>query len=520
MQEEKNINLVLKEETIDEKPLLTLHGITRQVKRIFVLWIVCALALGLIVGCGSLVLTKSTVKVTAAVEFTFSGVEDGKDPAGNEFDAAKQLRSPVVLKNAMDALGYTNEELNVDDLRNALNVRGVIPEDAIDELTAYKSVLDVSSNAAMSATQAMLNVSYHPSRYIISFVPANVGLSSEEGIAVLDAVMSAYKQYFYETYGYNKALGVAVLAVDYHDYDYERAIDVFDTSLASAQRYVNSLANEDTTGFRSVETGYSFTDLVNAIATLREEDLGWIDSYVTVNNVTKDKNLLLTYYAYLIDNLTLKKTEAETNLISIQESIDNYVKDSIVVVGGEQNGGDMTLSQASEQYDKMINSKLETQATIAACTKDIAYYEQRVSKLRMATSVTTSSQMQELDEQMDKLYEKITALLETVDATATEFYENIASQNAYSVIVPANAESNTIVQNTVMIVLGFEAVLFVVFAAIAVIRAFVLQYRENHLLTEDAAAPDSDQPETDEVVIAVADEKDAETKGKNNKKND
>lgn len=517
MLEEKNINLVLKEEAADEKPLLTLHGIVRQTKRFMALWLVCALALGVIVGCSSLFLTKSTVKISAAVEFTFSGVEDGKDPAGNEFDAAKQLRSPIVLKNALESLGYTNEKLNVDDLRDVLNVNGVVPEDAIDELTAYKSVLDVSVNGAMSAAQAMLNVSYHPSRYIINFVPAKVELSAEEGVEVMNAVLNAYKQYFYETYGYNKALGVAVLAIDYHDYDYERAIEVFDTSLESAQNYVDSLAEEDTTGFRSVETGYSFTDLANAIGTLREEDLDWITSYVTINNVTKDKDMLLTYYAYLIEDLTLKKTEAETNLISVQESIDKYIKDSIVVVGGEQNGKDLTLSQASEQYDKMINRKLETQATIAECTKDIAYYEQRVAELRMTNSIATSSQMQELDEKMDKLYGKITTLLGTVDATAAEFYENVAFQNAYSVIVPPAAERSTVVRNTITTVLVLEVLLLVAFAAIIVIRAFVLQYRENHLAS--AAASSVDETKAEEIVLAVADEKDTETKGKNSKKN-
>ncbi len=511
MQDEKNINLVLKEDAADEKPLLTLRGLAQQVRRFVVLWLVCALALGLIAGCGSLLLTKNTVSVKAAVEFTFSGVEDGKDPAGNEFDAAKQLKSPIVLKNALQELGYADSDLNVDDLRDALNIGGVIPEDAIDELTAYKSVFDIGNNNTMSAVQAMLNVSYHPTRYIISFIPADLNLSEEDGVEVLNAVVTAYKQYFYETYGYNKALGAAVLAIDYHDYDYERAIEVFDSSLESAQRYVSALANEDTTGFRSVETGYSFTDLTNALGTLRNEDLGWITSYVTINNVTKDRDMLLTYYAYLIENLTLKKAEAETNLVSVQESIDKYEKDSIVVVGGDQYGKDLNLSQASDQYDRMINTKLNTQATIAQCTKDIAYYEQRVNDLRMTTTTATNAQMKELDKKMDKLYDKITVLLETVDATAAEFYENVAFQNAYSVVVPATAERNTVMQNTIMIVLVLEVLVFVLFAAIIVIRAFALQYRKNNPLPEEAAITDA--------ADATDAEDTTESKGKNGKKN-
>ncbi len=508
MLDEKNINLVLKDEAADEKPLLTLRGLAQQTKRLFVLWLVCSLVVALIAGGFSYLSAKQITKVNAAVEFTFSGIEDGKDPAGNEFDVATQMKSPVVLKNALDAMGISLEDVSIDDLRGAIKLQGIVPEDAMDELTAYKSVFDVGNTNALSAVQSMLNVTYHPSRYIITFLPSEAGLSAADGVGMLDAILTAYKQYFYETYGYNKALGTAVLAIDYHDYDYERAIDVFDTSLESAQRYVNTLANEDTTGFRSVNTGYTFTDLANALGTLRNEDLDWIASYVTINNVTKDKETLLTYYAYRIENLTLAKTEAESNLVSIQESINSYEKDSVVVVGGDQYGKDLNLSQSSEQYDKMINRKLAAQETISECTKNIAYYEQRVAELRMSTSSATGSQMKELDAQMDKLYAKITTLLETVDATADEFYENVAFQNAYSVVVPPVSSTSGAVRDIISKILVPEVALFVVFAIIVVVRAFVAQYRLNNPMPAAVVAETADD-------AAKAEE---ETERKNDKK--
>lgn len=511
MLEEKNINLVLKEGNSDEKPLLTLRGLAQQTKRIFVLWLVCAVVLGLVSGCAALLLKEKQMRVQAAVEFTFSGVENGKDPAGNEFDAAKQLKSPVVLKNALDTLGYDANTLSVDDLRDNITVKSIIPEDAIDKLLAYKSVFDAGNSNALNAVQAMLNVSYHPTRYIISFDPTEVGVSGEEGTQVMNAVLDAYKQYFYETYGYNKALGTAVLAVDYHDYDYERAIEVFDNSLESAQRYVNTLANEDSTGFRSVATGYSFTDLANALGTLRSEDLGWISSYVTVNNVTKDRDMLLTNYEYRIENLKRQKTAAETNLASIEASIAAYQKDTVLIVGSDKNSSDITFSQASDQYDNMINRKLSTQAEIAECTKDIAYYEERVNELQMASNSATKAQMNYLDEQLDKLYNKITALLETVDATADEFYENVAFANAYSVTVPASISDSGSLSGVITLVLVLEVLLFVVFAMIIVCRAFVQQYRVNNPIAVAEAA--------EEAVPADEEKEQKSAKEKNGKKN-
>lgn len=487
MSEEKNINLVLKQAEDDEKPILTIGGLVQQTKRIFVLWLVMAIILGAVTGCVGLLVGQNNAVAQAAVEFTFNGVESGKDPAGNEFDVTK-MTAPTVLKAALESLQLSEEQVPVDKLRDNITIESVIPSDAIEEIKAFQSVFEVGNSNALSAVQSMLNVSYHPTRYIITLDLNEAGIEKEQGAAVLEAVLTAYKQYFYETYGYNRALGSAVLAVDYHDYDYERAIEVFDASLASAQKYVSALANEDSTSFRSVATGYSFTDLANAIGTLRTEDLGWITSYVTVNNVTKDRDMLLTNYEYRIENLKLQKAAAETNLASIEASIAAYQKDTVLVVGGDSNSTDLTLSQASEQYDNMINRKLNTQAEIAECTKDIDYYEQRVTELRMTTSTTTATQMKELDEQLDKLYAKITALLEQVNITADEFYENVAFANAYSVTVPASVTSSNSGMSLIVMVLLVEVLLFVVFAMIIVIRAFAIQYRKNTTTGEIVAA--------------------------------
>lgn len=96
---------------------------------------------------------------------------------------------------------------------------------------------------------------------------------------------------FYNNYGYNSSLESAVVSIDYTEYDYVDAVDVFDSSLGSLKNYIDELAASDNTRFRS-ETGYTFADLSSSIDTVRNEDLDWISSYITLNNVTKDKKIL------------------------------------------------------------------------------------------------------------------------------------------------------------------------------------------------------------------------------------
>ena len=518
MSEEKNINLVLKNPDDYDKPILTIGGIVSQVKRFFVLWIVVSIVAALITGCCAFLLGRSAATAKAMVEFTFDGIEKGKDPAGNEFEI-QQIKSPAVIEGALDALMYPDDEVDVDSLRNNIKIESVTPSDAIDKMAAYKSVFDIGNSAAMNAVEEMLDVSVYPTRFIITLDLKAAKISKDDGARVLDAILDSYKRYFYETYGYNRALGSAVLAIDYHDYDYERAIDVFDSTLESAQKYVGSLANQDSTSFRSTTTGYSFSDLSSAIGTLRSEDLGWISSYVTINNVTKDKELLLINYQYRIDNLKRQRTAAQSNLESVEASIEKYQKDTVMVMAGANSEtANLTLSQASPQYDQMIDRKLATQAEIAECTKDIDYYEGRIESLNQSTGSTSKAQMELLDAELDKLYEKTNNILNLVESTADEFFANVAFANAYSIIVPSSVENDYSLPNIVLIIAVVEIVIFLAFAMIIVVRAFANQYNENNGVVTVKKAAKAEASKAEEEAEDEADEEKEQKKSNKNKK--
>lgn len=507
MSEEKNINLVLKHDEEDGKPLLTLRGIIEQTKRLFLLWLVLAIVAGVVSGSATLMMKTSNVSVQAIVEFTFDGVEEGKDPKGNEFDPTK-IKSAVVLDDALNSLEM---DIPVDTLRKNIKVRGIMPEEKYQELTGYKSIFDSGNSNAMSAVKAMLGVAYHPTRFQIVLDLDQADIDEEQGTAVMNAILDSYQRYFFETYGYNEALGSAVLAVDYQEYDYERVIEVFDTTLNSAQSYVNSLAAEDGTNFRSVKTGYSFTDLAAALETIRSEDLDWISSYISVNNVTKDKEQLLTYYEYRIQSLQRAKIAAETNLASIQDSIISYQKDPILVMpGGSDSGNATTVGQSSKQYDDMIKKKLEVQEEITQCTKEISYLEYRVAKLQETSSVTSKSQMEVLDKKLDALYTKISDLLNTVNETADEFYENVAYVNACTVIAPATVSVSSHGTDTMNTVILVEALLFAIFALLILCRAFVQQYRLNAGESKEETVAFETNTKAAKEEMTVKEEKNAE----------
>jgi hypothetical protein len=189
---------VLKNPDDYDKPILTFSGIVSQIKRFFVLWIVVSIVAALITGCCTFLLGRSAATAKAMVEFTFDGIEKGKDPAGNEFEI-QQIKSPIVIEGALDALMLPDEEVTVDSIRNNIKIESVMPSDAIDRMAAYKSVFDIGNNAAMNAVEEMLDVSVYPTRFIITLDLKKAKIDKGDGARVLDAVLDSYKRYFYET---------------------------------------------------------------------------------------------------------------------------------------------------------------------------------------------------------------------------------------------------------------------------------------------------------------------------------
>ncbi len=509
MADEKNIRLVLQKQETEEKPLLRINTLWKQAKRFFVLWIIVSIVAALGVGAFAMVNYSDTMETQAMVEFSFKGIESGKDPTGNNFDITK-LKSPAVIEAALTAQGISKEDVPVDVVRNALTIGGVRPEDAIEKMVGYQSIIDMGNTNALSALKEFLNVTYFPTKFVITLQLDNTDLEPEQGAALLDAILESYKQYFFQTYGYNDALGSAVLSVDYDDYDYERVIEVFDSTLASAQSYLNTLAAGDDTGFRSATTGYSFRDLSSAINTLRTEDLDWINSYVTVNNVTKDKDLLLTYYDYRIQSLERSKTAAQEKLVGIDESIAAYQKDTVLVMNNE-NGKDMTVSQASDTYDNMIQQKINIQSQIADYTQDISYYTARSNSLRTATNTVTNSQKKMVDERIEKLYTKVETLIDQVNVTADEYFENVAYANAFTVLVPANIPTESgimaIVTSSFLPLVIVECLILAVYLIIVVCVAFAKDQHISSNIVPAKDAVEADDAEAEQQQDAAKEKK-------------
>lgn len=495
----RNINITLKNDDEKDDILISIPTIFKKLKKYFLIWIVVA-AIVFVAVFGSTTLKTMHRKpvITALVSFTHEGIEEGLDPNGMDFNK-DTIKNPVVIEKALTSLNLPLDEL--DDIRNNIDIEGLVPADAMNKILTYKNVYENANSNNLQAAQSMLDVPIFPTQFKITFNYAGTTLNRKTAVQVLNTMLEQYKDYFFDMYGYNESLGSSVTALDISSYDYTEAIEVLKTSLDTLSKYVKQLSTDDMTRFRSSVTGYTFDDLYEAVETVKSIDLDKVSSYINVNNLTKDKNASIAYYEYRINELSRTQTSTEEQLASVKDSIKAYEKDQIIIFGNGTDNTDTQSTQNSEQYDMMIQQKLDLTNTLATTKQNINYYKERLAALKKSTA-NAPDKIEQVDKQLDDVNKKISDLIENIKLTADDYYENVTFQNAYTILVPAsNSIGSTlsiVMDNVTMPLIIGEAgvlVLYMLVAFIAAIRAEIIAKKKNEALAKATAEQEEENKE-------------------------
>ncbi len=505
-QEERNLNITLKsEETEENEIIISFSAFFVQLKRFFIFWVVLAVMIGMLIPAGSVMFAADEHKnLTAIISFNYDGVENGYAPDGSTLDVLSSLKNPSVIEATLTSMG---EPLTLlENVRQSISLTGKIPEDAANKINMYKNIYEQGN---LSAGEKMLEVKYFPTQYTVTFNYSKTGLKADKAVELFNLLLEKYHTYFLETYGFNQALGSAVTALDYTTYDYAQAVDVFSSTLTMLEEYINNLSEDDVTRFRATSTGYSFSDLSESIDTIQEVDLDLISSYVTVNNVTKDKATQIDYYNYRIEALTRQKAIAEETLAGLNASIEQYEKNTIIIYSENQDTSE--YAQASATYDDMFNRKIEAQKTVSSCTQQIDELQKRVNALKGKTAAS-KDKIEKVEADLAALSEKVNDLLDKTNQTANEYYETVYLANAYSILVPASTSAlrttKSVINSSMESLLVAEAVLAVLYLMLAFVLSLIYENRAKK--AENAGnAGNPNKAEVKEIFVTAVNDLDS-----------
>lgn len=493
---ERNLNVTIKNDDLNDGAAISVSSILKYLKKFVLMWLV----ISFIVGCLGVAVSGALTFIAkepakALVSFTYSGIEKGLDPKGRKFDI-NSMKNPNVIEKALTALDLDLKD--IETIRANISFDYKIPDDAYDKLTAYNSVMDKATSGSLGAAQAMLDVTYYPTQFTIYFDFGKAGYNRKTGVELLNTLLDCYRDYFYEEYGYNEPLGVAINAAEYENYDYVQQIDLFRNSLRQVRSYLGSLSNDDNTTFRSSVTGYTFKDISEYAKTVSSIDLDRISSYISINNVTKDKDAAIAYYDYRIENLKRDEVEYKERIASIDASIDRYKKDSILIFG---NGTDTTNTEYathSEQYDLLFKQKTTADANLAQTKQDINYYESRRAALQNNKN-SSEANVKKVEADIASLSEKVKQIVELTENTADDYFENVQFAHAYNILIPAtrsvSAGIGSAISNAIKPLVVIELLIFVIYMMIVFISALKYEAAKNRVIKKIIGDDDENEEE-------------------------
>lgn len=490
MDNEKNISLILKQpedETSKHESVFTLPTLIANIKKYAFIWIIVSV-IAVVTIFGTATVFKSTVadgEITALVSFNYNGIQSGLAPDGSKFNVNK-IKSPSIIESA---LTENNLSLNyVEPIRRNIKIDGIIPDSAMDKITLYQNVYSNGGTSALAAVESLLEIGYHPTYYVVTLDYSSINLDMSECKLILDGILSNYQEYFFTKYGYNESLGSSVVMIDYTDYDYPAAIDIFNTILSDLDDYANQIESRDP-DFRSAKTGYSFRDIGTTIDTIQVTDLDSLSAYITINNVVNDKSLLINYYEYKIEQLEREQNVHQAEFESVSTALTNYEKDTLLVFGEVAEGVDTTYTQASAKYDELIEQKISAQRLVSKCKQRIKYYKTRIDALDDATTPASEEDKKYVEEQLALINDKLTELIDTVNTTADEYYEKVTFAKAYNILVPATGLEPAVKATDILIpAIIVEVVLFMGYVVCVFISTIRTDYKKarNNKDTEES----------------------------------
>ena len=412
---------------------------------------------------------------SATVNFSYDGVESGLDPDGNRFDPM-EMKSGALVEQALEALGESVTPEDAARVQDALIIQSNVPSDAFENIVGNASIY----GKELSTLTEVKSSAYFPTQYTLTLHYRDAGLTKRQSELFLGELLKAYERNFYETYGYNLSFERILSAIDYESYDYIESVEILRDRLSSFRAYLTQLEQKDNTRFVSRETGYSFATLVGAIDTIQAEDVQWLNSYIISNNLSKDKDNLIDYYQYKIQDAERTLEQRQSRLYTLNELIENYVKTNAVFssVASEDAGRENAsaafyeFSQPSEMYDSLINQKVDCQTDISSTQEQIALFERRIQRLRDNES---SGSVDALETRLTAVREKISQLLKDSRLTADEFFKSEKFSRAFQTLGQPKAQGLAIVstvKNSIYGILVAELALFGVYVLSALRAAY------------------------------------------------
>jgi hypothetical protein len=352
--EELQIDQAIHDEGISLKELFMILW-KRRYLLIFVTLFVFTITLVL-----GFVMTRNESKVATIVEFQWNGITQGQYPDNQRFDYGSVFQTFVIN----DALLSANvSDINSTDVRKNLKITPIVPIQVLEQI----------ENALLRGIQ----ITYYPTMFKITLDNGALGISVDEAKVLIYALLDGFRADFERKY-IQRTVILDYTEADLTDFDY---IDSYDILNSQVRLIRNAVATVMPNGneFISSELGLRFNDISVRVNLVNDIELVNMSSRINNYLLSKDKDLLITRYSYLVETKQLELVREQTVQANLTTLITGYTGGTNTIIIP---GLDPGLIPNLDPYLNTLYSKLvESQSLSATIEKDITFYQTRITRL-------------------------------------------------------------------------------------------------------------------------------------------
>lgn len=357
-----------------------------------------------VTGVGTFLLLPESKSVVAIIELNYPGIELGQNPDGTQFDI-RQLKSPYVIEHALKEIDLINIGIKPDEIRRNIDITPIIPS-------------EVTQLAETMIKQGKEYI-YYPSEFKITY-KVNKAFSYNQGISLVETIISEYQKYFYTLYSDVKTIDNTMGTLDYSTYDYPDIVEVMTIQLQGVQEFLNGKAREDS-NFRSAETGYNFADLNRSFDILKTVDTSKLESLVNTNTLTKDRINLVKDYEYRVKKMELEQAKKNSEAVEARQLMEQFKKEDLVLIP-DSSGNELRTENTQSYYNTLAETAIKASIEATDLQHDIEYYKKEIERLVAVTEAINVQLIEEADQLIEEIKTKLMGLTEVTNDTIDDYY--------------------------------------------------------------------------------------------------
>ncbi len=241
---------------------------------------------------------------SAVIQYANSEARSGYTPDGSPLNV-DEIYSSTVIDAALSDLGYQS---NIDAVRSNCYVEEVVPE---DRQKLNEALLEKGEEPSFNADT-----------YRVFYIGDNAA-GEDNARNMLDAILKNYCEFYAEKYVEEPLQSNGVSVLKKGDYDFIESAEVLEASVSEMLDYLlDKRASHPY--FRSVETGYTYSDLYQIYHFLYNYEIPNLYAVILSNAQTKDIDLLMSRLTKECEDIQLYIANRQERAAYLKDLIDNY----------------------------------------------------------------------------------------------------------------------------------------------------------------------------------------------------